>query len=521
MAASAAVGMGIPLTKYALAGSIRYFLAGNESRRAAARATDQLIQAGNPDAARTLGQSAEGGIARTVEGGLKNYPGSSSVIHETLEKQAREMEGRVEKIASGLGREAPKEIVGARVVDAIKQGYIPNFKTKSGELYAAVDAMVPPKSPVTPTETMKLFMEQSDLKDMAGKLGNDVVPPKLYGILERLSQQAEAGDGTIPYGVIKALRTELGDMLDGTVIEPDMNLGRVKHIWSVLTKDMEAAVMTAGGSPAMEAWKRATEFTKAGHEKIRTVLEPLVASNEPERVFNALMSGTKEGATFLRTSLGAMDDESQGLVRSYALRSLGRMGEGGEFNPEIFLRKLNKLAPTARAALFDGVEENGDNLAALAAVSEARKAQGRVMFNPSGTAQNVAFQGIMNGLTNLGTLGKAVLGGSAAVGAAGGAMAHPALAALGAAAGPALTAVAANQLAERVFTNPKMITWLLRQTKIPFGALNQELAILAKDAAKWGPEDRETALEFVKTMTDMDWRTIISGGAVADATAVR
>jgi hypothetical protein len=514
MAVSLAVGAGIPVAKYVLAGSIRYFLAGNAARREAARATDALIQAGDPNAARTLGQATgKGGWASDIEGGLRNYPGSSSVINKTLDKQAQEMGDRVEGIASTLGRRAEKEIVGARVVDAIKERFVPNMRTKSNELYATVDAIVPPRSPVTPTSTTQLFTELADLRGMAGKLENDVVNPKLYGILERLSQQVEESNGTLPFVVVKKLRSEVGDMLDGTTLEPNMNRGLAKKIWEVLTNDMESAVMSTGGKPGMQAWTRANTFTRTFHDRMGKVLDPLLAKNEPERVYNALMSGTKEGATFLRTSLRSMDDESAGLVRSFALRNMGR-ADDGNFNPELFLRKLNQLAPTAKAALFDGVEKNGDNLTALAKMAEARKAQGKVMFNPSGTAQNVAFHGLLNAFTNLPLLGKALVGGSAAAGAsAGGAM--------GALAGPALTVVAANQLAERVFTNPKMIERMLRLTKVPFGALTQEMTILAKDAQKWGPEDRETALELVKMVTQMDWRSILLGQAAADATAQR
>ena len=41
---------------------------------------------------------------------------------------------------------------------------------------------------------------------------------------------------------MKQLRSQLGDMLDGTTIVPDINLGDVKRLYGALTEDMAAAV---------------------------------------------------------------------------------------------------------------------------------------------------------------------------------------------------------------------------------------------------------------------------------------
>jgi hypothetical protein len=512
MAASAAAGMGLPVTGMILSGAIRSALAGSASRRAAAQETMALIQAGDPKAAVTLGQVAEGGAARTIEGGLKNIPGTGSVFQRTLDKQATEMGERVEKVASKMGPPAAKEVVGAAVQRGIEQGFIPNFKAKSAELYERVYSMVPPTSPVTPTATTRLMVKQNDLMGMAGELSDDITNPKFAKILTDLDKAAEAGGGTVPFEVIKELRSRLGAMLSGDELVADINLRDVKQLYGTLTEDMAAAIHKAGGAPATRAWSRATQFTKAGHERIDKILQPLVSKKAPEQAFTALMSGTKEGATALRTTLQSLDAGSAGLVRSNVLRQLGRMPDE-TFSPELFLRKLHGLAPTARAALFEGTGTVGDDLSALAKTAEARRAGGKVMFNPSGTAQNTAFFAMLNGLSRLGVSGVGALAGQQVGGGLG--------AGAGAVAAPLLTAAAANQLAERVFTNPRMVGWLVRQTKIPFGAMQQELAILAKDATKWGPDDRQTAMDLVGAMGHMDWRSVLLGQAAADATAQR
>jgi hypothetical protein len=285
----------------------------------------------------------------------------------------------------------------------------------------------------------------------------------------------------------------------------------------VLSADMDAAVLKTAGPAGMAATKRANDFYKQGMDKIEKVYQPILDKKIPQQAWSALMSGTKEGATVLRTTLQGLDAEGQGLVRSNMMRRLGQMDDGS-FSPELYLRSLNKLAPTSQAAMFEGTGKFGEQSLALAKIADLRRQQGRVMFNPSGTAQNVAFHGIVNGLAGL---AKTAIAGAPAGAAAGGAIGGPIGAAVGAAVGPIGTAIAAHQLAERVFTNPRMVNWMVRQTRIPFGAMNQEIAILAKDAQKWGPADKETAMEFVKAMTSMDWRSILLGQAAADATAQR
>jgi hypothetical protein len=81
--------------------------------------------------------------------------------------------------------------------------------------------------------------------------------------------------------------------------------------------------------------------------------------------------------------------------------------------------------------------------------------------------------------------------------------------------------VVGGNLTARAFTNPRIVHRLVRQTRVPFGALYQELAILAKDSQKWPAEDRETAQELSQTLGGMDWRSSLLASAAADATAMR
>jgi hypothetical protein len=131
---------------------------------------------------------------------------------------------------------------------------------------------------------------------------------------------------------------------------------------------------------------------------------------------------------------------------------------------------------------------------------ELRKQAGKVLANPSGTAPNTAFWQIMSGLPM-----------------AGYGLATGNTTAMAAGAIPSMVAGGAN-LAARAFTNPNIIRWMVKQTTVPAGALKQQLAILAKDAAKWDPESQDIASDLSDTLGNIDWRSMLLATAVADQT---
>jgi hypothetical protein len=507
LAASAAVGMGLPVAGMVLSAGIRSALAGAGARRAAAQQTDALIQAGNPTAARSLGQVAEGGLAggaRGVEGKLMVNPGSAPIMKRNLDKQAAEMGERVEKIASSVAPPALKKTIGQAITRDIEETFIPNFKAKTEQLYQKVYAVVPPTTPVTPTAVTQLIVNQNHLSGMARELSDDIVNPKYSAILNHIDEATTSGGGTIPFAVMKELRSRLFAMENGDELVADLNMRDVRILRGALTEDMGAAVQKAGGTQATQDWNRAGLFYRKGMERIENVLQPIIDKAKPEQAYAAMMSGTKEGASALQSTLQSLSPPARALVRADMFRRLGR-GQDGSFIPELYLKNMNRLAPDARAALFENEPLIGANLASLAKTASARQE----MFNVAGTARKTGFQAVVN------ALGVRAMGG-----AAGMAVGGPVGAVVGGAMAPAAMSGVGN-IAARVFTNPKMINWMVRQTKVPYGALQQELAILAKDAVKWGPDDRQTALDFVSTMQGMDWRSILLASAAADATAQR
>jgi hypothetical protein len=509
IAASAVVGGGLPLVGSLGPEIIRTALAGTATRREVSRQFLALMQANNPDAAVTLGEVAQGGVGRTVEGLLRNTPGASQTIKRGYERQAVELKGRVDALANQAARGGTPTTAGAAVQRGIEEGFIPRFKAISDQLYDRVWQLVPWTTPVIPANTVGVFARQGALAASARPLSEHLLSPAISRWAEDMATTLEANPKGIPIETIKAFRSKLGNMLSGADVVEGVDLGDVKQLYGALSDDLRTAIEHANPR-ALPAWDRAQLHWRAGQERIQGILQPLLDKRTPEIAFKALLNGSREGATVLRSTMNSLRPAEQRLVTATVLRNLGKARPldqddlGQVFSPETFLTRYHTLAPEARAALFDGIDPAfGRDLGHLAKAMNLYREAHRTLANPSGTAINSSAWSVM---TALGALSTGAITGSAKAGLA--------------AAGSSIAAVVGGNLAARAFTNPRIVHWLVRQTRVPTGALAQELVLLTRQAKDWSPEERDLAEEVRQALDHVDWRGVRFAAFAADATRV-
>lgn len=508
-AASMAVGVGVPVVGALGAAAIRSMLAGASSRRLAAEQSAALLRAGNPNAALSLGQVAQGGVSRLAQAGIRNMPGANQVLRENSDLQASQMGQTAGRIADDFSLGGTPASAGAAIQRGISEGYIPRFKSVAGKLYERAYSFIPPETPVIPSHTVKLAADMDALQASARPLSDRVANPKVMGIMHDLASTLEENPQGIPFNVLKELRSRLGSILSGDELVSDINLRDVRRIYGSLSEDMTDAV-AAQGPDAMGAWGKAETFWKTGMDRIERILQPLADQRTPEKAFTAVMSGSREGASILQGTMRSLGPEERRLVQATVVRRLGvanpgmQDAAGDTFSPETFLTRWNTFAPEARTALFEGVDTRTvGNLNALAKAVEIRKKAAGTMPNPSGTAPNTAFFAILSGL------------GSMAMGAATGNLTGGAIGAAGA----PLVASTGATIAAKAFTSPRLINWMVKQTQVPFGAMAQQIALLAKQSQSWSDEDRATADSLVSSLGNVDWNQILTAQAVADGLA--
>jgi hypothetical protein len=267
-------------------------------------------------------------------------------------------------------------------------------------------------------------------------------------------------DNKLPYEALTKLRTLVGNEIDNYSLVDNVPRSKWKALYGALSRDMESAATTP---EAKLAWKRANGYYDARIKRLEAIDHVIERNGGPEKVFSAVMSGTRDGGTTLRSVMQSLDTEGQkavtaAVIKRMGLATPGNQGAAGEtFSAQTFLTNWNRVSPEARRTLFDrfgpGFSADMDK---IARVAERIRTGSKVFANPSGTTNRaVAISYPLS------------IAGAAATGR------FDVVAAL-------LTGgVAANGLA-RAMTSRGFVRWLAQQSESPTGANLAALQVIAQ-----------------------------------------
>lgn len=300
-----------------------------------------------------------------------------------------------------------------------------------------------------------------------------------------LQAAAAASNGRLPYEAVKKLRTLVGQEIEESKLVGGFPRSKFKALYAALSRDLERAA-TEAGPAAMQAYRRANNYTRMGMERAELVSRAIDKKGGPEAVFQAAMAGTKEGASTLRAVMQSIPKDAQKAVTAAVVKRLGRARssaqplEGDAFSADTFLTRWNDLSDDAKRVLFDrhgpGFSRDMDRIARVAATV---KQGGKAFSNPPGTADRVAAQSYAIGLP------------LAVVQAPFTGQYWPIAAAVGG-------GIGAN-VAARVLTSPLAVGWLAQSTRIPIGSMNASIQQLARAAERRGDD---AALELANALAE-------------------
>lgn len=529
--APAALTAGTPM-------AIRGALRGGEANRAnleAALADFNAVGGATP----TVGQGTGSRMRQGLENLLGSGPTSSGVMARAAEQQGKQIGQGLDTIARSMSRNPTAEGAGRAINEGIRGdgGFIQTTRARAGQLYDDLRRHIPEDARVEVTNvrqaladlnseipgapSLSRFFQNARLEGIEAALAADTAG--VGGVLSRpgmaeaaegyrkyLQSQADAAaarnaarsrlgmnnfepvptaadidanveatlrnmvDERLPYEALHKLRTLVGNELEGATLLSDVPRSKWKAVYSALTRDMEAAATTP---EAKQALSRANAYFNARIKRIDLIDSVIEKNGGPERVFQAAMQGTREGATVLRAVMRSLPEDAQRDVTAAVIRRMGLATPGAQdmsgetFSAATFLTNWNKLSPEARRALFDrfGPQVSRD-IDRIARVAERIKEGSGVLRNPSGTGGQVAA------FSYAGSLAGSILTGN-----------------LLPAAGLVGSGVGANVIA-RLMTNPNWVRWLAKATEMPVGALPAQLNVLKRIAAENNdPEIAEVA----------------------------
>jgi len=267
-------------------------------------------------------------------------------------------------------------------------------------------------------------------------------------------------DGKLPYEALRKLRTLVGGELENTSLVSDVPRSKWKAVYAALSQDMEAAATTPEAKRALD---RANRYFNARATRIDDIDRVIDRNGGPEKIYQAVMGGVKDGGSTLRSVMQSLPEEGQKAVTAAALRRMGLANPGAQdaageaFSAATFLTNWNKASPEARRALFDRYGPGfSSDLDKIAKVAERIKEGGQAIANPSGTARQGAQFAYWGGL------GGALMTGQ-----------------VGAALGLGLGGIGSN-IGARLMTNPRFVRWLAKTTDLPVGALPAQINVLKR-----------------------------------------
>lgn len=422
----------------------------------------------------SVGQATGNRRTQGLESLLAGSPTASNRMASFAERQAEDIGAGLQKRADDFFPNASAERAG-RAIERGAETFAGNVKAIKNALYWQADKLIPPNTALPLTRTWQTL--DALVSPVAGATATTgaLVNPKIAQMAKNVADDLAANGGKMPYEAVRALRSRIGEELTDFSLSADRPTAQYKRLYAALSQDLEEAAR-AQGPAAEQAYKRANAYTRASADRLEQVQRVVDKSGGPEKVYGAVMAGTKDGGTTLRAVMQSLDKEGQKAVTAAVIKRMGLTTPGNQnaagdvFSAQHFLTNWGNVSKEAKRALFDrhGPQFSAD-MDKIARVAERIRTGSKVFANPSGTANRAAAIGFYGGLP--------VAGGAALMG-------HPMPLA-----GMILSGLGANAAA-RMMTNPRLVSWLARATEMPTSALPQQVVVL-KQIAKDDPDAAE------------------------------
>lgn len=364
----------------------------------------------------SLGQATQNPVTQGVENLIAKTPVGFGPMRKKAIEQQEAIGSKVDQTAISLSPKASGEMAGRSIQSGVEEKFIPEARKVQNNLYRKLDAFIPLEKEVPAQNTISTLdkmtapikgamsvsrtklLNNPTLENVKAALEEDMAgtPSTVSKILQPNGQPfvipGTPGKGTMPYEALKEIRTRIGEKLSSFELAPEISRTELKRLYGALSQDMESAAKSQSPE-AYAAFKRANNYTKAMHDRIEKLQSVLDKSGGPEKVFNAAVNGTKEGATTFRAVMKSLPEAERKTLISTMLRRLGRATPGKQndvgdtFSTETFLTNWNKLSQEAKDTMTGHMglkfKKTMDDIAKVASILREGS---RIYANPSGTA---------------------------------------------------------------------------------------------------------------------------------------
>ena len=471
---------------HSAAGAIRRSVRGGDAGAQNMRQRIQDFKNGGVDAP-SAGLASGNGLVQGIENLLAQTPGSTGVFQRSKGAMIDGMQSKTNHVRDSIspvygaleaGSAIQKDLKGSfkerinrtqgLLGDRMSDAVGPDFYTPAANSIATASKLSAPIPGATAASTPLI---NSRIAGIASNLKSDVVGTPIHtnvrtnGLMNAPIQYRRF-DGVvsdtppgIPFGALKALRTDIGQEAASRAIMGTPEQSQFKKLYGAMSQDMKEAVngadrrnanvpvgpLMSSQMPGAIALNRSNRFYSNAMNRVEA-LDPLVNKSTPEAAYNSLAGSLNAGPTAIERARNAVTPGTRQKITATIIDDLGtatpgQQGAAGtDWSPRTFLTNYNKLDTQARTALFTrlpGGKSHAENLADIAKTAEMIGQGSKVWANPSGTSAALSARATLGGIS-VGALYSPVL-----------------------AAGTAGSLVAAHG-ASRLLTNPIFVNWLAK-----------------------------------------------------------
>lgn len=390
-----------------------------------------------------VAQATDSNFFRGLTNVVGRVPGGQGVIAKfrEMEQKALGEAAQTGVSAESAGRAIQKGVTG-------EGGFLERTRDQWKRLDDAVAQKVAPSSAFQPANTVKALDDLTTPTAGAEKTTAALVNPTIAKIKENIAADLQANNGAMPFEALRKLRSNVGEMLDDSLVSGVPN-GQLKKLYGALSQDLESAATQAG---AGQEFARQNSYYKARMERINNTLEKVVGKGTPEEVFKAVAPTDVESVNKIRRVMRSLNPDEREVVTDAIVNRLGRAAPGKatldmDFSSETFLTNWNKMNESAKAQIFPSPDMRA-KLDAISKVSSDIR-EGKTPFgNPSGTTQGMTAAGVYGSIP--------VAAGMAMSGNVSGAVTT--LTAAG-------SLVAGANIGAKMLTNPRVVNWLAKSSR--------------------------------------------------------
>lgn len=408
---------------------------GETGRREMEQRIQDLKNAGveNP----TLGLASGNKVVGGVENILQSTPGAVGVMGRARDAAINGLAGKAEESAALASPNRGAMESGSAIRNGIA-GFKDDFKARQAQLYDRLDNHIPGQYPTDISNTrntlgtlnqniqgapaLSQFFKNSKIQALEDALRSDTSgspasvfvhpqPPKAGGglmnapipqdpLLLRIPEGPQRN--TLPFEAVKKTRTLVGNEIADNSLLSQVPQSKWRAMYGALSEDM-GNTARAAGPEASQAFNRATDYTRAGAQRLERVA-PFAQTVAPEQAFTAMVNATKENVSTLQAVKKVLPPDARGTVAGTVIERLGKASNGVQndsgtaWSPETFLTNWNKMAPKARDELFSGFKNSAEvkaNVESIAKATSMMRDSSKLWANPSGTGANVFARGLL------------------------------------------------------------------------------------------------------------------------------